>query len=307
MSGGLYAAAQGGPTREREVFVRCLLAGSRSVPHRPEEFGSEVGTVEKVKIGPFNVGDLSYEGVVDAAVQLALDTNLGPKRAYALHVGGLNHRRDRAFIDEMNSGDLVYADGGSAVLLGRIAGARSIQRAPTTDIGWDILRRLSAQLRRSARIAMIGGPQGLALRAAGALEAGHAGVVVFTAHGYQADWAAVVEEMRGIEIDVLLVGLGAPEEMLWVGRWLDKLPPALVVTCGGWFGFLAGDEHRAAPLFRRAGLEWIGRVAQSPHRLGGRYAKGAWTTAVVGLQVLARRQSFPGGKPDLQSSESASP
>lgn len=243
----------------------------------------------RVKVGPFPVDDMSYNGMVDAAVELALDPGRAPKRAYALHIGGLNHRMDASFINEMNSAELVYADGGSAVLLGRLAGARNIQRAPTTDAGWDVLRELTRRLGRPARLALIGGPPGLATRAGRALESGDVGTAVFTAHGYHHDWIPVIDDMQGLEIDVLLVGLGAPAEMMWVSRWMDRLPPALVLTCGGWFGFLAGEEQRAAPLLRRSGLEWIGRLAQSPRRLGGRYVNGLWTTLALSVEILVHR------------------
>jgi N-acetylglucosaminyldiphosphoundecaprenol N-acetyl-beta-D-mannosaminyltransferase len=83
--------------------------------------------------------------------------------------------------------------------------------------------------------------------------------------------------------------MGAPREMLWVRNWYHHLPHLLLLTCGGWFGFLAGDERRAGALLRRSGLEWIARVAQSPRRLGPRYARGAVSTGVVAAQTLGDR------------------
>jgi N-acetylglucosaminyldiphosphoundecaprenol N-acetyl-beta-D-mannosaminyltransferase len=239
-----------------------------------------------VQIGPFAVDDLSQREVVDAAVGLSVRPDRPPARAYALHVGGLNHRADSAFVAEMAAAELVYADGGSIVGLARLAGARVVERAPTTDIGWDVLRGFRAVAGRSARIALIGGPPGLAQRAGQALEAGGAGEVVFTADGFQQSWDETLSRLAGAKPDICVVGMGAPREMLWVKQWRDEIDSSLVLTCGGWFGFLAGEESRAPALLRRPGLEWMARVAQSPRRLGARYARGAWSTAVVATQTI---------------------
>ena len=240
-------------------------------------------------VGPFTVDDLSYSEVVGAAAKLAAGDRRGPARAYALHVGGLNHRQNADFVDEMQAAELVYADGGSIVLLAKLAGARCIQRAPTTDLGWDVLRAVGQRLGRPARLALIGGPPGLANRAGAALEDGAAGTVVFESDGFHDDWEPVLDSLLAANADVCLVGMGAPREMLWVRTWYHRLPHILLLTCGGWFGFLAGDERRAGALLRHSGLEWIARVAQSPRRLGARYARGAVSTGVVATQTLGDR------------------
>jgi N-acetylglucosaminyldiphosphoundecaprenol N-acetyl-beta-D-mannosaminyltransferase len=243
----------------------------------------------RVGVGPFLVDDLSYSEVVDAVTALAIARQGSPTRVYALHVGGLNHRRDRDFVDEMCAADLVYADGGSTVLLAKLAGGRRVERAPTTDLGWDVLRAVGRAQGRPARLALIGGPPGLARRAGAVLEAGDAGIVVFEAHGFENAWEPVLDQLAAAEADVCLIGLGAPREMLWVRTWYSRLPEAILLTCGGWFGFLAGEERRAGPLLRRSGLEWIARLAQAPTRLGGRYAHGAVSTGLIAAQTLGGR------------------
>jgi N-acetylglucosaminyldiphosphoundecaprenol N-acetyl-beta-D-mannosaminyltransferase len=253
-------------------------------------------------VGPFMVDDLSYPDVVDTVTNLAIRDQGGPVRAYALHVGGLNHRQDADFVNEMRSAEFVYADGGSIVLLAKLAGARHVQRAPTTDLGWDVLRAVGQRLGRPARLALIGGPPGLANRAGAALENGAAGTVVFESDGFQDDWEAVLDTLVAADADICLVGMGAPREMLWIRTWYHRLPHILLLTCGGWFGFLAGDERRAGALLRRSGLEWIARVTQSPRRLGARYARGAVSTGLVAAQTLGerwRRQTKPSSPESL--------
>jgi len=240
----------------------------------------------RVDVGSLAVDDLTCAEVVDAAARLAAGPRSTPARAYALHVGGLNHRMNQLFVDEMRAADLVYADGGSVVLLAKLAGARRIERASTTDVGWDILRAFAREHGRPARLALIGGPAGLADRAGAVLEAAGVGKVVLASDGYAEDWAHVLARLDDNPVDICIVGMGAPREMLWVRSWYELLPKALILTCGGWFGFLTGDEKRAPRLLRRPGLEWVARLAQSPRRLAVRYAQGLLASGLVAVEIL---------------------
>jgi N-acetylglucosaminyldiphosphoundecaprenol N-acetyl-beta-D-mannosaminyltransferase len=246
-------------------------------------------TLASVPLGPFQVADATQEETVARLVELAVgQAQERAVLAFALHVGGLNALDDTMFVDAMNAADVVYADGGSVVWLAKRNGASRMERAATTDIGWDVLRGIAARLGRLPRVALVGGAPGLAKRAAATLEAAGAAVPVLVAHGYHDEWTDHVERVRLSRPDVVLVGLGAPNEMLWAHRWAPEIGQGLVLTCGGWFGFLAGDERRAPAAIRRPGLEWIGRVAQQPWRLGPRYARGAITTASLSLRTSRR-------------------
>jgi len=252
----------------------------------PEDISEETTPVPPtVQLGPFQVADASAEDTTARLVDLAV----GSAReravlAFALHVGGLNALNDTTFVKAMNAADVVYADGGSVVWLARRNGALRMSRAATTDVGWDVLRGIADRLGRLPRVALIGGPPGLAKRAGAALEEAGAAELVLIAHGYHDRWADHVDRVRLAEPDVILVGMGAPNEMVWAHEWAPRLGRGLVLTCGGWFGFLAGDERRAPRVIRRPGLEWIGRVAQQPWRLGPRYARGVMTTASLSLR-----------------------
>ena len=245
--------------------------------------------VPEVEVGPFWVSDSPRDELANHVLELCRNAETRPAFAFALHVGGLNARRQRDFVMAMRQADIVYADGGSVVWLARLAGGNRVERAPTTDIGWDVLRGFTRDVGRPPRVALIGGPEGLARRAGRVLEEGGVADVVFLEHGFHNDWSEPLERLREAAPEITLIGLGAPREMVWSQEHRDELPPGLVLTCGGWFGHLAGDERRAPRLLRRSGLEWIARVAQAPSRLGPRYARGAGATALLALSTLQRR------------------
>jgi N-acetylglucosaminyldiphosphoundecaprenol N-acetyl-beta-D-mannosaminyltransferase len=249
--------------------------------------------VPEVEVGPFRVHDSSRSDLVERVVDLALGASR-PTFAYALHVGGLNSRHDPDFVVAMRRADIVYADGGSVVWLARLAGGTQIERAPTTDIGWDVIRGFASRQGRTPRVALIGGPEGLAARAAAVLEEAGAAEVVLVEHGYHDDWTEPLDRLRAAEPDITVVGLGVPQEMVWCQQHRAELPAGLVMTCGGWFGHMVGDERRAPRFLRRSGLEWIARVAQAPSRLGPRYARGAGSTALLALRTVQRRSAASG-------------
>lgn len=248
--------------------------------------GRDAAGVDYIEVGPFLVPDVRRDEFVGLVVTLASAAPSTPALVYALHVGGLNARHDVRFVDAMHRADLVGADGGSVVWLARLAGARKIERVPTTDVGWDILRGLAASLGRDARVALVGGAPGLAERAGRVLTADAPVEVVLTDHGYHQDWTKPLQALRAAAPDVTLVGLGAPAEMSWCQDHRGDLTGRLVLTCGGWFGHLAGDEARAPRVLRRSGVEWIARVAQSPRRLGPRYARGLHSSGVLSMWLL---------------------
>ena len=249
-----------------------------------------IGMTDEVAVGPFRVADTTAGSVVSTIVDLALTKGEEALvTCYALHVQGLNLRADQEYVAAMNDADLVYADGGSVVLLARVAGARRIERAATTDIGWNVLEALTERLGEPPRVALIGGVPGLAARAAGILRERGVAEPVLVEHGFHEDWAPVADRLRELAPRIILLGMGSPQEMKWVHRWRSLLGTGTVVTCGGWFGFIAGEERRAPSALRHSGLEWIARLSQSPTRLAPRYARGLASTMAVAPAAMRQR------------------
>ena len=275
-------------TRSARVGRRRARSGQslRSSAVTPED------TPPVVRLGPFKVFAGTAVDVTKTVVMGALHA-LGSEAwiVFALHVGGLNAAKDPQFVEAMDNADLVYADGVSVVALARLAGNAGIQRAATTDIGWLVIAGMAAGLGRPVRLALVGGSPGLAERAAAVLKRSCAAEVVSCEHGYHTQWGEVLERVRAARPDIVLVGLGAPHEMKWVHANRVELPAALILTCGGWFGFIAGDEHRAPLSLQRLGLEWMYRLVSNPGRLGKRYLRGTQVAGKLAVLVLVARVS----------------
>lgn len=242
-------------------------------------------------LGPYQLADLTPESFIDHVVAL-VDTadNERPTVVFSLHVGGLNLRRKKRFTDALRAADVLVADGISVAVLARIAGASGLHRHPTTDRGWELLDRVADHAGHRLRVALVGGPPGLAERAGAVMNKQAKVDVVVAHHGYHADWTAPLAEIREARCDVVIVGMGMPNEAYWVTENLPSLPNALFLTCGGWFGHIVGDEKRAPAWMRKLGLEWLARLAQSPARLWRRYAAGLWSIIAMIPTALASRR-----------------
>lgn len=73
--------------------------------------------------------------------------------------------------------------------------------------------------------------------------------------------------------DVVWIGLGAPRADHEAARIARELG-VVTLAVGAAFGFIAGTAREAPQWMRRAGLEWLFRLASEPRRLWRRYLFG---------------------------------
>lgn len=71
------------------------------------------------------------------------------------------------------------------------------------------------------------------------------------------------------EADIVLVGLGFPNQELWLHKNLSAVEGAKIgIGIGGAFDFWTGSTKRAPRFIQRLGLEWLWRLIQQPSRIG---------------------------------------
>jgi N-acetylglucosaminyldiphosphoundecaprenol N-acetyl-beta-D-mannosaminyltransferase len=87
--------------------------------------------------------------------------------------------------------------------------------------------------------------------------------------------SAVLAALAAVEHDLLIVGLGAPRQEIWVHRHCEQLPSKVAICAGATIDFLAGIRRRSPVWMRRLGLEWFYRMCSEPRRLVGRYGRDA--------------------------------
>lgn len=141
----------------------------------------------------------------------------------------------------------------------------------------------SAAPPRELRVFLLGAGPGVGERAAACIEARWPAIEVVGTYsppmGFEKSQQENFQILRRIAMarpDLLLVGLGAPKQELWVHAHRSEIRATAALCIGAAIDFLAGAKPRAPRWMQRCGLEWFHRLASEPKRLARRYARDAW-------------------------------
>lgn len=203
--------------------------------------------------------------------------------------------RDAALRDAYRDAGLVLVDGMPIYLAARLFG----RPVPGRVAGSDLVPRLfdQAEERSGIRTFLLGAGPGVAQRAAHQIEARWPKSRVVGTNSPPPGFEhcaehneAILRQIEQARPEVLVVGLGAPKQELWVYRHLRRIAAPVALCVGATIDFLAGERRRAPRWMRQTGLEWMHRCVSEPRRLLRRYGYDAW--AFAGLLYRYRRHLF---------------
>jgi N-acetylglucosaminyldiphosphoundecaprenol N-acetyl-beta-D-mannosaminyltransferase len=166
---------------------------------------------------------------------------------------------------------LILADGLPVVLASRLLGRALPERVAGSDLAQPL------------RVFLLGAAPGVAERAAGNIVARWSNVeivgVLSPPLGFERSKEEndrILEAVATAQPDLLILGLGAPKQELWMHAHAERLQAKVALCIGATIDFLAGEKRRAPRWMRRIGLEWFHRLASEPGRLAKRYLRDAW-------------------------------
>lgn len=201
-------------------------------------------------------------------------------------------RRDGAFRQIINQADLATPDGIGILWAGRLL--RTPFRGRVTGV--ELTRRLAGlAARRGYRVFLLGAAPGVAEQTAHCLQSDDPGLAIVGCHaGSPApeEDDEIVTLVRGAAPQILLVAYGAPQQDFWLRRNLPRLDVPVGIGVGGTFDYISGRIPRAPAWMRRAGLEWLYRLARQPWRWRRMLVLPAFAWLVL-RQAL--RRSHPSG------------
>ncbi|HUP27451.1 MAG TPA: WecB/TagA/CpsF family glycosyltransferase [Chloroflexia bacterium] len=177
-------------------------------------------------------------------------------------------RRTPAFRSVINGASLATPDGVGIVLAGTLLGKPFKGRAT----GVALVQRLAwASAERGLSIFLLGAGPGVAEEAARVLEARYPGLRIagtYAGSPSDEDFASIRVLLEAARPDLLFVAYGAPRQDMWIAQHMHDLPSTVRVAMGigGVLDYLSGRVPLAPPLMRRAGLEWVYRLARQPWR-----------------------------------------
>ena len=174
--------------------------------------------------------------------------------------------KDQAFLDVLNSADLVLADGVGVVYSAKILGKPLKGRVPGIEFAADMLACLNGM---GGRLYLLGAKPGVAEEAGRRILAQYPNIVLCgTQDGYFKDEEAALLKVAAARPDLLFVCLGAPKQEKWMARWGRHTGARLAIGLGGALDVVAGNVERAPESWRRLGLEWAYRLKKEPQRAG---------------------------------------
>jgi N-acetylglucosaminyldiphosphoundecaprenol N-acetyl-beta-D-mannosaminyltransferase len=212
--------------------------------------------------------DAADEGVVLERVRGAASA----RRPLLLSTPNLNFLiqslSDTPFRESLLRSDLCCADGMPIVWLARLLGAPIRERVA----GSDMFEALKAPTATSPlKVFLFGGPEGVAEKACAALNAAPGGIVcvgwLYPGFGGLESMSTndVIATINASKADFLFVSLGAQKGQAWLLRNHARLEIPVRVHLGATINFQSGDVQRAPQGLRKAGLEWLWRIAQEPY------------------------------------------
>ncbi len=195
------------------------------------------------------------------------------------HLYHLQYNAD--FVRAYRAADIITVDSHYVRLALRAQGRTVANRLPGSDIVPAFCARQAAD--PGTRIFLLGARPGVAQRAREAMNRKAGRELVVGAHGPSMNFVndptevdAVLKMIEASGANVLLVGLGAPKQEIWISSVRHRLPQVRVMMgIGATIDYEAGEVRRAPVVLRRLGLEWTYRVWTEPGRYLMRYVRSS--------------------------------
>jgi N-acetylglucosaminyldiphosphoundecaprenol N-acetyl-beta-D-mannosaminyltransferase len=188
---------------------------------------------------------------------------------------------------------LVIADGWPLVAFAKLCKNPLPERVPGSDLVCQLFA--AAKPDRPLRTFLLGAAPGVAARAADRIKQKWPSVLVVGVHsppfGFEHDakiCAEIIQLVADAAPDLVVVGLGAPKQEVWLHTYQQQLSVRVAIAGGATIDFLAGEQSRAPRWVQRIRLEWLYRIGTDPRRLAFRYFRDAWRFPQIAVREWFR-------------------
>lgn len=181
--------------------------------------------------------------------------------------------QDARFGRVVNEADMATPDGAPVAWMIRKLGIPGQQRINGPDLMW---RYCEQAAQRKESIYLYGGSNTTLAILKTRLNEVFPGLKVAGTYSppfralTEAEDAAAVDAINASGAGTVWVSLGCPKQELWMAEHRGRVQ-AVMIGVGAAFDYHAGTLRRAPHWMRRAGLEWLHRLASEPRRLWRRY------------------------------------
>ncbi len=188
--------------------------------------------------------------------------------------GVMEAQRDSELLGIFNQAAIVTPDGMPLTWVGWIQGFTQMDRVFGPDFMIEMCR---ISVDRGYRHFLYGGMPGVANELGKRLLQTFPGLEVVGTHTppfrdlNPEEEEEIVRQVTESKPHIIWVGIGAPKQERFMAQYVDRFKAPLLVGVGAAFDFHTGRIRDCPSWMKRAGLQWLHRLAQEPTRLWRRY------------------------------------
>jgi N-acetylglucosaminyldiphosphoundecaprenol N-acetyl-beta-D-mannosaminyltransferase len=132
---------------------------------------------------------------------------------------------------------------------------------------------------QQTRIFLLGGAEGVPQRARDNINHRTGREIIIAAHspsyGFEKndhECHAIIKMINRSRANVLVIGVGAPKQEIWIAKYRKSLPHVKIfLAVGAAIDFESCHKQRSPRVISQMGLEWLYRLVSEPRRLWKRY------------------------------------
>lgn len=175
---------------------------------------------------------------------------------------------DLAMKEALEKADYIVPDGVGVLLAAKRLGTPLKEKVAGVELSRNLLEKAAKE---GGNVYLLGAKPGVAAEAKRCLEEEIPGIsIVGVRDGYfkPEDEPAIIEEINGLDVDMLFVCLGAPKQELWMAKHKGDLKIGVMLGLGGSLDIFSHTLKRAPQWMIHCRIEWLYRVIKEPYRIG---------------------------------------
>lgn len=178
----------------------------------------------------------------------------------------LEATKNQKFKEIIDNSDLNIPDGIGIVIASKILGSPLKERVTGIDMAYRFFEEFAGT---DTTFYFFGAADGIAQLAAENMMKKYPGLkIIGTRSGYfnKNDEMKIIEEINKLKPDIILIGLGAPKQEMWMYNYKKELNAKVCMGIGGSFDVMSGRLKRAPEWMIKLNIEWLYRLVKQPTR-----------------------------------------
>ncbi|MBT5989193.1 WecB/TagA/CpsF family glycosyltransferase [bacterium] len=173
-------------------------------------------------------------------------------------------REAQELADYIKKAQMIFADG-----IGIVLGSKLLTgKAPQKITGIDLVEKLLHKQKYS--FYLVGAKPHVMEKAAQKIKEKYPGSELKGYHHGSYDLKgeqAIIKDIKKTRPDFILVGLGFPNQDVFIRKLIKTLNQGIAIGIGGSLDIISGTKKRAPFLLRKIGVEWLYRTFKEPKRI----------------------------------------